>query len=379
MKRQMPFTSKTIKNIYQPWLKIINTKECASIVNIPKRDQLYRLKQFPKNKNLQIILLDIKTETIEDPPDLDLFLKQKINNKKNQKILFILDADKFLDEKNSLLSYINTLFHKKKLSIIYLFQKNIGYKNITLKYSAYSTLYQNIFYYPFFKTNDMLSFISYMEIYFHLFLPRKIKKLIIENCGSSPWLTKQAIRQFNQDHSEKEIFTNDSMKIKINILYQELTEPEKNLLKKILKNEYRFSCEEKEIINYLTKINLLKKDKKNYSLTIPLLEQFIKDEINNQTQININEREEITINSVNISNFFSKRERKLLKHLIKNHSQIINREKTALIIWGENYQEDYTDWALDQFMRRIRNKLVKLGLNNELIKTIRNQGFIFNQ
>lgn len=73
--------------------------------------------------------------------------------------------------------------------------------------------------------------------------------------------------------------------------------------------------------------------------------------------------------------FFSKREKRLLINLLKNNQKIISRDLVAQAIWGSEYDNSYTDWALDQFIRRLRNKLSSLGFAKTLIKTVKNRGF----
>ena len=74
--------------------------------------------------------------------------------------------------------------------------------------------------------------------------------------------------------------------------------------------------------------------------------------------------------------FFSRREKQLIKKLLQNKGQLVSRNTVANILRYNVTDEKYTDWALDQAIKRLRNKLLKLGLRNNLLKTVKNQGFI---
>jgi len=56
---------------------------------------------------------------------------------------------------------------------------------------------------------------------------------------------------------------------------------------------------------------------------------------------------------------------------------MLGRETIAKAYWGTNINDCYSDWALDQMIRRIRIKLTRFGLNPKTISTKRNAGYIF--
>lgn len=68
----------------------------------------------------------------------------------------------------------------------------------------------------------------------------------------------------------------------------------------------------------------------------------------------------------------------LLAAFLKNTSQLISREKIADILWGKDSFEKYSDWAIDQLIYSLRNKLAAIH-KDHLLKTIRGQGYKFTQ
>ena len=73
--------------------------------------------------------------------------------------------------------------------------------------------------------------------------------------------------------------------------------------------------------------------------------------------------------------FFSSSELDVLSFLKENHSKLITREETAQKLWKEQWEENYSDWALDQIIHRIRKKIKTHKLQYRL-KTKKGQGFI---
>ena len=71
---------------------------------------------------------------------------------------------------------------------------------------------------------------------------------------------------------------------------------------------------------------------------------------------------------------FTAKEAKFLKILLQNRKKILARSLIAQTIWGENWEEKYSDWALDRLAYRLRKKLQKLGLAGSL-QTVKRKGF----
>ena len=65
----------------------------------------------------------------------------------------------------------------------------------------------------------------------------------------------------------------------------------------------------------------------------------------------------IVINSVVVDSFFSKKERAAFRYFLSQKKEIISREQIAKAVWGNC--DSYSDWALDQFIRRLRKKYKK--------------------
>jgi len=374
-------THKTLSILVDKIITAITTHESASVLNMTDREQLWRINDIintPQMKNLSkdylVLTINLSSVTLEEPEDFEKYILQQ---KKSHKyvVVFILNANRLLAEKSNLLSYLNSLPHRNPTySFIFFFQRNILLPQYLRKQSNLSTLYQNILYYPHYEKEDQFQFISYLEKKFNKKLSESAHKEIFDQCGGYLWFLKQAFRIYTQSFKVDRLITFDEVKLKCEIMFNEFDPSEQELLIKLALNNKTLTKEEENIRNYFLKVNLIKKVKDKYEFTIPLLKEYIKKEYEKRQKLNLNEMQQITIGTVIMDNFFSNKERKLLKHFIANPSTILSRTKSASLIWGE---ENYSDWALDQFIRRLRKKFEKIGLSSSLITTVKNQGFVF--
>jgi DNA-binding winged helix-turn-helix (wHTH) protein len=56
---------------------------------------------------------------------------------------------------------------------------------------------------------------------------------------------------------------------------------------------------------------------------------------------------------------------------------IVPRDTVAAAIWGADWEQKYSDWAIDRIAHRVRSKLKKFGPFDTMLKTIKRKGFLF--
>ena len=69
------------------------------------------------------------------------------------------------------------------------------------------------------------------------------------------------------------------------------------------------------------------------------------------------------------------KEIEIFRHFQKNKNKLVTKDQIAKIIWGENYEEIYSDWSLDQNISRFRKKLAKFGIAKESLITLKGKGY----
>ncbi|MEA3356836.1 MAG: winged helix-turn-helix domain-containing protein [Patescibacteria group bacterium] len=91
--------------------------------------------------------------------------------------------------------------------------------------------------------------------------------------------------------------------------------------------------------------------------------------------INIDtESGEIFRNGKRFPEILSDTELKILNHM-KDSKSVTTRDDLAKIIWGKNYLDEYSDWAIDKTISRIRAKLMDRKRPYKYLVTIKGKGF----
>lgn len=66
----------------------------------------------------------------------------------------------------------------------------------------------------------------------------------------------------------------------------------------------------------------------------------------------------------------------LLSQFLLHQNEILTRDQIGEILWGKNSYEKYSDWAIDQMIHELREKLSPTGHKDKL-KTIRDKGYSY--
>lgn len=378
----------TLRNMFISWINVININESASVLNISKWSQTYRLEQFLQDKeflaenvrdydNIGFVKIDPDYFPFDNFKGFDRYLKSIMGPGKKSYVILVANADYLITKYHDILGYINSYaINNINTSFIFFFEKNITLPEIFRTIDSYPVLLQNIITNPPYSSTDIDTFIKYKERSFGSNLPAELLKKIKHLCGNRLGLITQAIRYYSLTRDEKNIFDHDEINLKVKLIWEEFETSEKKLLEKIVKKEYDFTAEENDIISHFLKTRLLEKSKKNiYKISIPLLVRFMEKTLVKKAVITVNFDKKIVINDIVVDEFFSRRERKLIRRLLAEKNRTVKRELVGNILWGD---EPYTDWALDQAIRRLRNKFFKLGLPKDIIATRKNSGFVFN-
>ena len=65
----------------------------------------------------------------------------------------------------------------------------------------------------------------------------------------------------------------------------------------------------------------------------------------------------------------------LLKLFISRPNAPIDRDTISKIIWPTNTEQYYSQWAIDQAIKRLRDRLVSLRLPPTVISSVRGVGY----
>ncbi len=73
---------------------------------------------------------------------------------------------------------------------------------------------------------------------------------------------------------------------------------------------------------------------------------------------------------------FSRKELRVFKLLLEHRNSIVSRDEIAQRMWQGNVQEQYSDWAIDQLIARLRKRFVTFFLPSRLISVVRGRGYV---
>ncbi|MEK9179061.1 MAG: helix-turn-helix domain-containing protein [Patescibacteria group bacterium] len=377
-----PLTKKTFNHMGSLWCSVLNRHESASIINFSPRTQAYRIDQFlthypiaskvQKYGGVQFIVLDIATLAIDFESNLIGYLNKKRVPTAKRLVLFIINADLLLTDYHELLTSFNSLAVKNfEYSLLYFLHQNILYSWTRKKYSSFSSLYQNCFVEPVLGESDQKQFYLYLSKRSRTTLSKPTQKIIMVETGGRMLLSSELVRQYAISRSIESALKSQEVQKKVEILWQEFLPVERDVIQKIVRGSTHFSGEEIEALEFLTITQIIRKSSSTYHLQIKLLEDYLKNKQSN-VHIEIGKDLHLYINKVDMSSLFSKNDRVLINALFNSKDNTITRNTAAVLIWKS---EEYTDWALDQFISRLRKKIDSLHLGGVHIITLKKRGY----
>lgn len=150
----------------------------------------------------------------------------------------------------------------------------------------------------------------------------------------------------------------------LDLLIDSLDDDLLNTFKKVVKG-YALDYHQIQIYDSYAKVGFIKNDR----IKIPLIENIIDGiVITNETLL----RESNEVSNINFDDF-NKIEKKVLKTLMSTQ-EILTKSQIGDIVWGDEVNEKYSDWAIDQRIARLRKKMIDLGVNLD-IQTVYGQGY----
>jgi len=78
-----------------------------------------------------------------------------------------------------------------------------------------------------------------------------------------------------------------------------------------------------------------------------------------------------------LGHFFTDQESELLKYFIAKKDEIVDFDVIAGVLWKEAADDKFSLYAIAKVIENIRKKLHNLGINREIIHTVRKRGYLF--
>lgn len=77
--------------------------------------------------------------------------------------------------------------------------------------------------------------------------------------------------------------------------------------------------------------------------------------------------------------YFSERELKIFQYFTKNNGVLTDKESVAKLVWGKDYYDYYSDWAIDQIISRLRRNMIKCNIDSDNLKTVKGKGYLWKK
>jgi DNA-binding winged helix-turn-helix (wHTH) protein len=323
------------------------------------------------------IVIDLELSPYEDNESLEIeFQKHEIDDK-NQ-TYWICGIDQFLLGKS------DSLFHflRKRqaanpaISYVLFFTIDFLHPTVNRILTYTSTFLQNTYITQLYDADTGTYFFNRLSQNWKFEVSDKLKNDIAHQTARHFSLIKQAARFIRDTKSVKfnEILNHEMMKIKLKSIYENFLPSEKSTLIKIVSGANDFNPDEMASINFLKKTEWLESCDHKLRITIPLLQNYIQTDYFPQKKLEFIDSR-IILGGVPVNSAFSSQEQQILRLFTAKSNQIISREEIAESIWGINWSEKYSDWAIDQIISRLRKKCTSLDLPKTFIRTVKGKGF----
>lgn len=352
------------------WLKWLKYNESIVITFPYLNDRPLRIQQFVEtlssSTNFNPIIFDPTNQIIDEQKDLEKYIdKEKIENKVT--VLLVINGDNlFLPQNIKFLEYLQIYRsqHISTFTTIIAFESNLQTK--LANFHPYDMLFQNHDYYPLYTDQDVHTFIKFFSMKWDIIIPSKIEQLISQTSCGSFWLAKEAIRIYRDTNTFDP--KNPNFIARAASIASALNTEEQTILINAPKITKYFQTQD---YNHLKSVGLIDD---NNQCRIPALLEPIKS-IYNKQHILRTSGNVILLDKLNITIMLSKNENAILLGLMDKPNTPFTRDQVAELIWKENAEDRYSAWAIDQAVKRLRDKLVKIGLPPSTIKSIRGIGY----
>jgi|GEM_PF-2242085 len=348
----------------------LQSKEPGTIISPPQNGMPQRIEQliqdYQSSFDRPLISLNLGPgcEDTEKVRELLSTQESKFNN--SPIYLLVNNADYCLKSKN--MSAINELlrlqYASDRLKTVYFFESNIASPHYFSLLNQ-THLFAQVYYYPLYDDDDAERFVYYSAQEWQMpKLSKKTVQKIVSLCAGQMWLLRHVLREYriNPKIDLGNMMSSAGILFRLEQIAQSFTSEEINvLLGKATGDSLDYQ--------HLHKLQLIKNNK----CVIPLLYQYL---LHKRKSLFLQIRGgEIVCNNVNLKHSFTKQEQELIKLLLGLPGKAVTRDEIANVIWGQEVEEKYSPWAIEQLVKRVRAKFGEIGLHPAMLKTVRNVGY----
>lgn len=243
-------------------------------------------------------------------------------------------------------------------------------RSILRDYITQPLLIQNIITVPLPDRRECNHFINYYLNRWNIRLDEDSMFNIFGACGNDPSLIKEVLRLYRLHPARvTQYATEQTLLLKAKINFSYFDEQEKAVIENMVKKN-RISPFQKTIADELVHLNFW-----NYRYESPGLIETVILNHDHGSEFSFNRNENsIVFNGIILKNKLTAAEYSILKLLYKKKKEVTGRDEIAECLWRGKSLDNYSDWAIDKVISRLRRKLARLGFSH-YIKTRKRYGF----
>lgn len=329
-----------LEPIFEEWRATYDKGDLLNVFFMPKGDILFRAMQFvdwmAEVKREKVRLVNFEIEMIVNPENLHDLLELH----EEEKLILLARREFMRPDGGKMAAVLEEWYAKYAKGAIILHE---GFPAELDQYFQSPVLMHKRIIHSIYPLETIKEYTREMTQYFGVQVSEKWVTEVTEYCGGIPWLINDVLRR----SGSPQIFDDQAFWWKVAQIAESLPQVagiEQDLLQMGLKDES--------------------------GRWIPVLGDYFSRMQKENLKVS---KDEVKYNDKDYSLLFSGGERRILDKLKKSEG-VTSRETLGQTFWGDMAASEYSDWALDAVMSRLRKKVRKLQLPIE-IRTRRGLGY----
>lgn len=333
---------------------------------------LEKLKQEMERKSLHIV----SSKTTNPLKSIQEYLSYLLSIGKE--VVFILNDFEFLFTLSpSIFLNLESLMmvNKQKVCILTLSHFNLLDEKLLSQMGNFKyAVLRNVVYVPLYKDSDIDYLIDFHAQTNKLTISTSTKNLLKKTFGGHPLLLKYSMSKLATGETQK-LTTPYELTVATKEIWRALNDEEQTIVSHVV-NTGRLPDIDKSKLNFLLGTGILTVDKDGKAATFgTFLHDIVKQEKPHQELSYHPESDAVFYGTTSCADQFSPQEYEVLKRLVKNKEELVSRDQVAESLWGKDWEDQYSDWAIDKVMSTIRKKLETLGFPPQKLTTLKKRGF----
>lgn len=323
-------------------------------------------------------------------------IKFLINNTETSLSLLLKDLTLLKHMPETFYTSLRALRNIDRERIAFIFIDNVNYLTTfsSGNQAARELLTNLLLWMPMPNKDEFNEIVNTCEDKFEYKLTPEQKEIIFNETAGHAGLTKYFIHYFSENPeippSYKKVLKTPSIKTRMTSIVEDLTNEDLSLLLDLANDEKIDEKSRNKTLTRLKNAGIIEQQGSKYLVRVGLLRRHLK--INNLKPNKKKETEDkpkpknsniqikdgvVLVESNPIEEVLSQRELDILSFFLRNANKVISREEIAEIIWGSDSIEEYSEWAIDQAISRLRKKINDNAYSPKYLKTLKGRGFLF--